>query len=131
MAAHGRRPEGCRRLWLFGVARRVLANHRRGQLRRSALSERLRSDLLTRGVSGHPDDTAVAVAQAITQLPERDREVLTLSVWDGLTPTEIATLEGIPAATVRSQLARARARVRNLLQGCGPIAAATTIPAPH
>lgn len=30
------------RLWLFGVARRVLANQRRGQLRRSQLTDRLR-----------------------------------------------------------------------------------------
>src|ERR1700748_523134 len=33
------------KLWLYGVARRVLANHRRGQRRRSALTERLRADL--------------------------------------------------------------------------------------
>jgi RNA polymerase sigma-70 factor (ECF subfamily) len=34
-----------RRLWLYGVARRVLANHRRGQRRRSSLADRLRADL--------------------------------------------------------------------------------------
>jgi DNA-directed RNA polymerase specialized sigma24 family protein len=32
-------------LWLYGVARRVLANHHRGARRRSALTERLRADL--------------------------------------------------------------------------------------
>jgi DNA-directed RNA polymerase specialized sigma24 family protein len=32
------------RLWLYGVARRVLANHHRGVRRRSALTERLRAD---------------------------------------------------------------------------------------
>src|ERR1700734_3592339 len=35
------------RLWLYGVARRVLANHHRGERRRSALAERLRADLAT------------------------------------------------------------------------------------
>jgi DNA-directed RNA polymerase specialized sigma24 family protein len=33
------------RLWLYGVTRRVLANHYRGERRRSALSDRLRADL--------------------------------------------------------------------------------------
>jgi RNA polymerase sigma-70 factor, ECF subfamily len=33
------------RLWLYGVARRVLANHHRGQRRRSALADRLRGEL--------------------------------------------------------------------------------------
>ncbi len=35
-------PEPAARLWLYGVARRVLANHHRGQRRRSALAGRLR-----------------------------------------------------------------------------------------
>src|SRR5215469_9083439 len=34
-------PEPEARLWLYGVARRVLANHHRGERRRSALTERL------------------------------------------------------------------------------------------
>jgi DNA-directed RNA polymerase specialized sigma24 family protein len=33
------------RLWLFGVARRTLANHHRGERRRLALADRLRDDL--------------------------------------------------------------------------------------
>jgi len=35
------------RLWLFGVARRTLANHHRGERRRLALADRLRDDLVT------------------------------------------------------------------------------------
>jgi DNA-directed RNA polymerase specialized sigma24 family protein len=33
------------RLWLYGVARRVLANHRRGERRRTVLADRLRAQL--------------------------------------------------------------------------------------
>ena len=36
-------PDPETRLWLYGVARRVLANHHRGEHRRSALAERLRA----------------------------------------------------------------------------------------
>lgn len=116
-------PHGEERLWLFGAARRVLANQRRGQLRRSDLAERLRTDLLTRSLSAAPDESTAAVVQATAKLPDRDRELLALAVWDGLTPTEIATVEGIPAATVRSQLMRARARLRRLLQDAAPVVA--------
>ncbi|MEV4259420.1 RNA polymerase sigma factor, partial [Spirillospora sp. NPDC049652] len=37
------------RLWLYGVARRVLAGQRRGERRRSALGARLRSELAAAG----------------------------------------------------------------------------------
>lgn len=35
------------RLWLYGVARNVLANDRRGKLRRNNLGQRLRSEILS------------------------------------------------------------------------------------
>ena len=38
-------PDPQARLWLYGVARRVLANHHRGQRRAVALAGRLRADL--------------------------------------------------------------------------------------
>jgi RNA polymerase sigma factor (sigma-70 family) len=108
-------PPGQERLWLFGTARRVLANQRRGHRRRSDLADRLRAELETRPLARAGDDSAVAVTAALATLPERDREILTLAAWDGLTPTEIAALEHVPAATVRSRLLRARARLRAAL----------------
>jgi RNA polymerase sigma factor (sigma-70 family) len=109
-------PAGEERLWLFGVARRTLANHRRGQQRRSELTQRLEEAMLTHHVSAVPEGRAAIVSHAVAQLPDRDRELLTLAVWDGLSPTEIAMLEGIPAGTVRSQLMRARTRLRRQLE---------------
>ena len=108
-------PAGEERLWLFGVAWRVLANHRRGQLRRRDLADRLRTDLLTHELSIRIDGGSTAVKDAMAQLQPRDHEVLMLATWDGLSPTEIAQLEGVPAATVRSRLLRARTRLRELL----------------
>jgi DNA-directed RNA polymerase specialized sigma24 family protein len=47
------------RLWLYGVARRQLANQRRGQLRRLRLADRLRAELpLSVAGGGGPDDHA-------------------------------------------------------------------------
>lgn len=106
--------DGEERLWLFGVARRVLANHLRGRARRNRLADRLRQEIDTMQPTERPNPPA-GVRDALRQLPDRDRELLQLVVWDGLTPAEIARLERVSPATVRSRLMRARARLREAL----------------
>uniref|UniRef100_UPI003F53E2EE RNA polymerase sigma factor n=1 Tax=Streptosporangium sp. V21-05 TaxID=3446115 RepID=UPI003F53E2EE len=68
-------------LWLYGVARRVLANQQRGASRRAVLAERLRGELAADRPVGPvgPDH----VRAAFDELPERDREVLALACWEG------------------------------------------------
>ena len=44
--------------------------------------------------------------------PARDRDVLTLCVWEGLDYASAAVALDIPIGTVRSRLARARSRLR-------------------
>ena len=108
------------RLWLYAVARRVLANQRRGDRRRTALGERLGAELAT-----CVPDHAVAVADrlryadALERLPERDREVMLLHLWEGLEPCEIAEVLGISAMASRTRLTRSRARLRRILDGDG------------
>ncbi|MBB5977967.1 RNA polymerase sigma factor [Kribbella solani] len=109
-------PGDAARLWLYGVARRVLANRRRGDIRRERLGEKLRLEL----VSAVPDpaetsDSGVVVRAAMARLNDSDRELLMLTGWDGLEPAEAATVLGLPARTVRTRLHRARKRLRNLL----------------
>jgi RNA polymerase sigma-70 factor (ECF subfamily) len=108
------------RLWLYGVARRQLANQRRGQLRRSQLVDRLRAELpgaLAAAAAGasSEDERAAGVRAALARLGEEDRELLMLSSWEGLAPAEIATVLELPAVTLRSRLHRARKRLRTEL----------------
>ena len=104
------------RPWLYGVARRVLANHRRGERRRTALGDRLRREL-----SAHVPDTSDDVVQradvtaAMRRLSARDQEVLELHLWEGLESREIAEVLGLTTAVVRPRLSRARTRLRELL----------------
>ena len=105
------------RLWLYGVARRVLANHGRGHRRRVRLGERLR-DVMShqplRPVSDtFGDDEDVRVA--LTRLPDDDREILRLVAWEGLNGAEIATVLDISPEAVRTRLHRARKRLRVVL----------------
>jgi RNA polymerase sigma-70 factor (ECF subfamily) len=104
------------RPWLFGVARRVLANQRRGERRRSALAERLTAEfdpsasaLVFRGRSGSP------VARAFAALGEPDREVLSLLAWEGLTREQLSVALGVSPAVMRLRLHRARRRFKAAL----------------
>jgi RNA polymerase sigma-70 factor (ECF subfamily) len=99
------------RLWLYGVARKVLANHRRGLVRRHDLSLALAAE-----VAGHyeqrPDDGEFAeLGRVLRTLPDDDRELLMLVAWEGLDPGEIAQMLGCTRNAVRIRLHRARRRL--------------------
>lgn len=98
------------RMWLFGVARKVLANHRRGRNRRDALDARLRERI---AAAIEPDDAQrVEVRAAVHALPTPLGELVRLVHWDGFSIEETAQLLGIPASTARSRHARAREMLR-------------------
>jgi RNA polymerase sigma factor (sigma-70 family) len=124
------------RLWLYGVARRVLANHHRAGVRRERLGERLRQRLTTVFATDPGDEVPerLVVQAALARLGELDREVLMLTVWEGLEPRETATVLGVSAAAVRTRLSRARARLRELsgddLGPPGHVRDVLTAPAP-
>jgi RNA polymerase sigma-70 factor (ECF subfamily) len=114
------RGEDCRP-WLYGVARLVLANQRRGRLRHAALGEKLRAAVARLdpiAIDGTAD-AARAVHAALARLGSEDRELLTLANWERLSPAEIAVVLGIPAGTARTRLHRARGRLREHLQAIG------------
>ncbi|MFI6921516.1 RNA polymerase sigma factor [Nonomuraea spiralis] len=113
-------PAGDRaRLWLYGVARRTLANHRRGESRREALTERLRAELAewTDGPAEFVPETARA---AFMRLSGDDREVLSLVAWEGLGNAELAQVLGCSRIAVRQRLHRARKRLATELAADDP-----------
>lgn len=99
------------RLWLFGAARNVLANHDRSARRRDRLTERLRAEL-DRQLPTHRVPEASPILEALASLPEPDRELLMLVGWEELTPTEAARALGITSMAARTRLHRARRRLR-------------------
>lgn len=100
------------RAWAFGVARRVLSNFRRGAVRRLALNDRLRESLATDPVATGTDET---IADALAQLDEKDRELITLILWDGFGVAEAGSVLGLKPATARTRFARAKGKLRDLL----------------
>ena len=115
------------RLWLFGVARNLVLKGFRQSRVADALTERLARELrATQGESVDIDDGAHdALLAGLAALPERDREILLLTAWEGLTPREIAIVMGTTANLVRVRLHRARTRIRRTLPMHRPNSAAT------
>jgi RNA polymerase sigma factor (sigma-70 family) len=104
-------PEPQARLWLYGVARRVLANHHRGERRRSALADRLRADLTAAYRPPEYTGELADVARAFRSLPDADRELLALTAWEGLDHGQIAVVLGCSRNAVRIRVHRARRRL--------------------
>jgi RNA polymerase sigma factor (sigma-70 family) len=105
-------------LWLYGVARRAVANWSRGDRRRTRLAEHVRAAVEHHTAADHADEHAAVdeVRVALRQLSDLDREVLLLSAWEGLDPVQISTVLDLTPATARSRLHRARGRLRAELE---------------
>src|SRR5215212_10070116 len=82
--------------WLYAVARRVLANQRRGADRSDALAERLAShEPPPAGRDpGHSAGEAELLRLALARLPDTGREALMLVAWEGLSGADAAQAAG-------------------------------------
>lgn len=100
--------------WLYGVARKVLAEERRGAARRGALRDRV-SRFDTQRPSQVPDVADIELASALAGLSDTDREALLLRYWEELSPEQVAVALGCSRATLAVRLHRARARLRRAL----------------
>jgi RNA polymerase sigma factor (sigma-70 family) len=111
-------PQGAElRPWLFGVARRVIANQRRGERRRSALGERLTAHIEPAAFdTARQDEGTSELARAFAALNQSDRELLSLVAWEGLTREELSVALGVSRGVVRLRLHRARRRLRDALR---------------
>ena len=119
--------------WLYGVARRVLANQRRSTERRTRLHERLRHEFVDfdqRNAGALDTDEFRQVAAALSALSADDAELLRLTAWEGLSPAELAMTMDLDASVVRQRLRRARQRLRRQL-GAGHDASGSRIGGCH
>ena len=99
------------RLWLYGTARRVLANLHRGERRRLALADRLKAELAVSYRPAAPAGELAEISAAFGRLPAADRELLALASWEGLDAGQIAVVLQCSRNAVRIRLHRARRRL--------------------
>jgi RNA polymerase sigma-70 factor, ECF subfamily len=108
--------------WCYGVARRCLANHRRGAARRSRLADRI-------GVVDPPEamvDEHRAIdamdgelVDAMRVLSPAEREIVYLWAWEHLEPREIAIVVDRTPNAVSVALTRARHKLADELRQSG------------
>lgn len=98
--------------WLYGIARRVLANARRGDARRQALASKVSASSET-SAHDHAErvDSDASILSALRSLPRIDREVIFLTEWEGLRGRDAAKVLGCSVAALHVRLFRARRRL--------------------
>lgn len=112
-----REGERAHRGWLARVVYNQAALHARGERNRRAREERSARD------EALPSSSELAaraelyklMAAAVHELRDPYRSVLVLRYYEDLSPEEIARRQGVPSATVRSQITRGEALVRDRL----------------
>lgn len=105
--------------WLLGIASRLIHRHRAVEARhwRSFTASAARDDHSSLGglddllARLDAERDAVGLAKRIARLAPRDRDVLLLHAWQGMSYEEIAVALGVPIGTVRSRLNRVRRRL--------------------
>jgi RNA polymerase sigma-70 factor (ECF subfamily) len=111
------RPErGAGAHWLYAVARNAIVD--RGRARGESPAEPAEEPSAEPGPPdiAESDWAAWRVHRAIGELPERERVVVELAYWGGLSQSEVAKRLGIPLGTVKTRTRSALSRLADLLE---------------
>jgi RNA polymerase sigma-70 factor (ECF subfamily) len=102
--------------WLYAVARNAIVDRGRG--RAETPTEPPDDEAVEPGPPEQAEASWLAwrVHRALEELPERERTVLELAYWSGLSQSEVATFLNIPLGTVKTRTRSALARLADLLE---------------
>ena len=110
--------------WLMRVTVNVSRDiGRKRQLRLSAFPESESSDAVPARAGSNPFEQVAAEQQrqllwkALNSLPEKERIAVTLRDIEGLSTSEVAEILESSESTVRSQISRARVRLKDAMDG--------------
>lgn len=99
--------------WLCAIARNAARMARRRRVRLVPLGD----DAAAAAAGGEPDMDGATVLAAIRSLPDAYRETLILRLVEGMSGSEIAARTGLTAGSVRVNLHRGMAMLRERLGG--------------
>jgi RNA polymerase sigma-70 factor (ECF subfamily) len=103
--------------WLYAVARNAVTDRLRTRIDTPAeVPDRASSEP---GPSQLAEDAFVSwrIHRALAELPDREREVVELAYWSGLSQSEVAEYLHIPLGTVKTRTRSALAHLADLLEG--------------
>jgi RNA polymerase sigma-70 factor (sigma-E family) len=98
--------------------RRILINANHGRFRKRRVTEHGWDQLPEPAVADATGDLdqRTALVAALMELPPKQRAVVVLRYWDGLTESQAAGILGCSAGNVKSQASRALAKLRTSAQ---------------
>jgi len=96
--------------WLLNTVSHSARNLERSSRRYRTLIARAPREVATPELTGSDESGVLA---ALRRLPAREQSVVVLTVLEGYADREAAQTLGIPVGTVKSRLARARAKLRD------------------
>ena len=101
--------------WLYAVARNAIVD--RARSRTEIPAEIPDEPAAGPGPADQAEQSWVAwrVHRALEELPEREREVLQLAYWSGLSQSEVAEFLGLPLGTVKTRTRAALMRLSDIL----------------
>ena len=113
---------GQARLWLFGVARRVVSTMQRGNRRRFRLTAKSMAQADTGAVTIDTETVVVRrsedarLLEAIGTLRPSDQELIRLKAWEELSHSDIGEVLGISSHAVDMRLNRALKKVGKVMR---------------
>jgi RNA polymerase sigma-70 factor, ECF subfamily len=101
--------------WLYAVARHAIID--RARQRRDHAADVPDEPSAAAGPDERAEESWLAwrVHSALEQLPERERVVIELAYWSGLSQTEVASYLDVPLGTVKTRTRTGLARLAGLL----------------
>jgi len=112
--------------WLFTVGRNLALDYKRKESRRAGInvsiegvedSDRLEKWMQNATAAAFDENDSEALREAMNELPEKQRKVIELAYWEGLTQEELAVRLGEPLGTVKTRVRLAFKKLREKLSG--------------
>jgi RNA polymerase sigma-70 factor (ECF subfamily) len=101
--------------WLYAVARNAIVDRARGRTDIPADIPDEPAAGPTPGEQAEQGWVSWRVHRALEELPEKEREVIALAYWSGLSQSEVAEFLGIPLGTVKTRTRAALTRLADIL----------------
>ena len=107
------------RAWLFTLMHNIYANQVRSSVRRASHATLVDLDAHAAELvaPAAAADLGLDLQRCLMRLPEDQRAVLLLVTLEDMPYADVARVLGVPIGTVMSRLSRARARLRELMDG--------------
>jgi RNA polymerase sigma-70 factor (ECF subfamily) len=103
--------------WLYAIARNAIVDRMRARQEPPAEAPDLASTEPGPGDRAESSYVSWRVHRALEELPDKEREVVELAYWSGMSQSEVAEYLHIPLGTVKTRTRSALSRLAGVLEG--------------